>query len=143
SWLVTYLAGAETLGYVEGARIVGQPVTVLMVGLGAVLGPRITRAARAKDRETAGRVSHQFEQMIFASGVLGALIVAAPAPINPLTSFLPVAYAVPGLVVGSIAAYTVMNAAQARRYALFGGGLERLVARSEIEGNVVRMLVAL
>jgi hypothetical protein len=143
SWLVTDLAGAETLGHVEGARIVGQPVTVLMVGLGAVLGPRITRAAGARDQATAERVGRQFERMILASGVLWALVVAAPAPINPLTAFVPVAYAVPGLVVGSIAAYTIMSLAQGRRYAMFGGGLERLVARSELEGNVARMLVAL
>lgn len=75
--------------------------------------------------------------------MIWALVVAAPAPINPLTSFLPVAYAVPGLVVGSIAAYTIMSLAQGRRYAMFGGGLERFVARSELEGNVARMLVAL
>jgi O-antigen/teichoic acid export membrane protein len=143
SWLVSALAGAATLGYVEAARIVSQPVSVLQVGLGSVLGPRVTRAASSRDEATATRVKRQFERLILIAGVGWALAVAAPAPWNLLTRFLPTAYVVPGLVAASIAAFTIMSLSQGRRYELFGAARERLVARAELEGNVVRIVVAL
>jgi O-antigen/teichoic acid export membrane protein len=142
SWLVSALAGAATLGYVEAARIVSQPVSVLQVGLGSVLGPRVTRAASSRDRATANRVKRQFERLILIAGLGWAVVVAAPAPWNLLTRFLPTAYVVPGLVAASIAAFTIMSLPQGRRYELFGAARERLVARAELEGNVVRIAIA-
>lgn len=142
SWLVSVLAGAATLGYVEAARIVSQPVSVLQVGLGSVLGPRVTRAASARDPATAAGVKHQFERLILIAGIGWAIAVAAPAPWNLLTRFLPTAYVVPGLVAASIAAFTIMSFPQGRRYELFGAGRERLVARAELEGNILRIAIA-
>ncbi len=139
SWLVTALVGPATLGYVEAARIVSQPVAVLQTGLGAVLGPRVTRAASVRDRIRATGVKRQFERMILLAGVAWAILVAAPAPWNPLPRFLPTAYVVGGLVFASIAAFTIMSLPQGRRYELYGAGRERLVARAEIEGNVLRL----
>ncbi len=142
SWLVSSLAGAATLGFVEAARIVSQPVAVLQVGLGSVLGPRVTRAATAHDRETSNRVKRQFERLILAAGAGWLLFVAAPLPWNPLPHLLSTAYAVPGLVAVSVIAFTIMSLPQGQRYELFGAGRERLVARAEIEGNVIRMAIA-
>jgi O-antigen/teichoic acid export membrane protein len=42
--LVTHLASATTLGYVQAVQVLSQPVNVLMVGLSAVLGPRLMQA---------------------------------------------------------------------------------------------------
>ncbi len=142
SWLVTCLAGAATLGFVEAARIVSQPVSVLQVGLGSVLGPRVTRASGARDQVAVARLKRQFERLILAAGIGWAIAVAAAAPWNPLPVFLPTAYEVPGLVIASIAAFTIMSLPQSRRYELFGAGRERLVARAELEGNVLRVAIA-
>ena len=139
AWLVTAIAGAATLGYVEAARVVSQPVAVLQTGLGAVLGPRVTRAASVRDRALSAATKRQFERMILLAGVAWALLVAAPAPWNPLPRFLETAYVVTGLVAASIAAFTVMSLPFGRRFELYGARLEKLAARAEVEGNLLRL----
>jgi O-antigen/teichoic acid export membrane protein len=142
SWLVSSLAGAATLGFVEAARIVSQPVSVLQTGLASVLGPRVTRAARAGDPAAARRIKRQFERLILLAGVGWLLAVGLPAPWNPLPTILATAYAVPGLVAVSIVAFTIMSLPQSHRFELFGIGEERLVARAEVEGNAIRLAIA-
>lgn len=143
AWLVSALAGAAILGYVEAARIVSQPVAVLQVGLGSVLGPRVTRASVARDRVGADRTKRQFRRLIVLAGIGWLAAVGLPAPWNPLPRILATAYVVPGLVAVSIAAFTILSLSWLHRYELFGAGRERLVARAELEGNVVRLVVAL
>jgi O-antigen/teichoic acid export membrane protein len=142
SWQVSTIAGAATLGFVEAARIVSQPVAVLQIGLGNVLGPRATRSARRRDRAGSRTVNRLFRRLILLAGGCWLVAVAAPMPWNPLPGLLPTAYAVPGLVAASIAAFTILSLSQGPRFELYGAGRERSAAQAEVEGNVVRIGVA-
>src|SRR5215210_6370062 len=43
--LVSRFSSTETLGYAEAARVLGQPILVLALGISASLGPRSMEAA--------------------------------------------------------------------------------------------------
>ncbi|MDQ3809909.1 MAG: hypothetical protein M3336_06415, partial [Chloroflexota bacterium] len=62
--IVSHLAGTRTLGYAEAARILGQPPSVLALGLVAVLGPRSMQAAQRGDLKTARRISRMFAALM-------------------------------------------------------------------------------
>lgn len=142
SWLVAALAGAATLGLVEAGRIVSQPVQVLQVGLGGVLGPRATRASSQRDERTARRVVRQFRTLILAAGFAWLVVVGLPGPWNPLPALLPNAYVLPGIVAAWILGLTLMNLSEGLRLVLFGARRERQVVRAELEGNAARLAVA-
>jgi hypothetical protein len=55
SVIVSRLDTPQALGYAEAARIVGQPIFVLAVGLSAVLNPRAMEAGAYRDRAAARR----------------------------------------------------------------------------------------
>lgn len=143
SWQISAIAGAATLGFVEAARIVSQPVAVLQLGLLNVLGPRATRAASRRDPEASRLVNRLFRSLILLAGGGWLVAVAVPGPWNPLPAFLPTAYVIPGLVAASIAAFTILSLSQSLRYELYGARRERLVAQAEVEGNVARTVIAL
>lgn len=143
SWLVTSIAGSATLGYVHAARIVGQPVAVIQKGLGSVLGPRATRAASQRDLAALSRISRLFGGLIIIAGAFWMAAVAIPAPWNVLPEVLPLAYVVPGLVAAAIIAYTIQSLSVARRYEVYGAAKEKSAAKTELQGNVVRVGVAL
>jgi len=142
SWLISAIAGAATLGFVEAARVVGQPVAVLQGGLLSVLGPRATRAGSTRDLAASRNVNRLFRRLILVAGAGWLLAVGVPAPWNVLPAFLPTAYAVPGLVAASIAAFTILSLSQGYRYELYGARRERQVAQAEIEGNAIRIVIA-
>jgi O-antigen/teichoic acid export membrane protein len=143
SWQISAIAGAATLGFVEAARIVSQPVAVLQLGLLNVLGPRATRAASRRDPEASRLVNRLFRRLILLAGGGWLVAVAVPGPWNPLPGFLPTAYVIPGLVAASIAAFTILSLSQSLRFELYGARRERLVAQAEVEGNVTRTVIAL
>jgi O-antigen/teichoic acid export membrane protein len=142
SWQISVLAGAATLGFVEAARIVGQPVAVLQLGLLNVLGPRATRAASSRDRTASRRVNRLFRRLILLAGGGWLLAVGVPFAWNPMATLLPTAYVVPWLVAASIAAFTVLSLSQGYRFELYGARRERQVAQAEIEGNAGRIAIA-
>lgn len=134
--LVAHLAGAEALGFAEGARVVSQPIYVLTAGLAAVLGPRSIDAAQRRDRRHARRVSATFLGLVTASSLLYALAVGLHWRWNPLPMLLPNAYAVGGLVLLMIVANALMGVIMPYRYELLGARRERSLTAVEAAGSV-------
>jgi len=64
SVIVTRLDDPAALGYAEAARIVGQPIFVLAVGLSAVLNPRAMEAGAGRDRAAARRVARPYTVLL-------------------------------------------------------------------------------
>jgi O-antigen/teichoic acid export membrane protein len=142
AWQISTIAGAATLGFVEAARIVGQPVAVLQLGLLNVLGPRATRAASTRDLTASRRVGRLFRRLILVAGGAWLLAVGIPVEWNPMAMLLPTAYVVPWLVAASIAAFTILSLSQGYRFELYGARREAQVAQAEMEGNAARIAIA-
>jgi O-antigen/teichoic acid export membrane protein len=68
SVIVTRLDTPEALGYAEAARIVGQPIFVLAVGLSAVLNPRAMEAGASRDRTAARHVARPYALLLAIVG---------------------------------------------------------------------------
>jgi hypothetical protein len=60
SVIVSRLDDPAALGYAEAARVVGQPIFMLAVGLPAVLNPRAMEAGAGRDRAAARHVARPF-----------------------------------------------------------------------------------
>ena len=142
SFIVSRLVGAATLGFIEAARVLSQPVTVVGVGLGAVLGPRITQAAAARDRIGVRHFVRRYYLLLLVVGVGYLVLFGFPLAIDPLVTFVPTAYAVPGLLAASIISWTILNLSQASRAEQLGAHRERFIARVEVEGNAARLAIA-
>ncbi len=104
SLLVTNLADADTLGLAEAARIAAQPVTVLALGLAAVLRPSSMEAAIGGHRPEARRLSRRFGLGLALATLLYLGAVSLPESINPLQALVPNAFTSPGLVELSVVA---------------------------------------
>lgn len=101
---VAHLAGSDTLGFAEAARVVAQPVLVAATGLAAVLRPSSMEAAVAFDGRRARRVSRRFTLLMAAIALAYLLWTVTPAPFNVLRLLVPVGFSVPGLVAASVVA---------------------------------------
>jgi O-antigen/teichoic acid export membrane protein len=85
SVMITRLASAEALGHAEAARIVAQPMFVLMVVLSAVLGPRSMEAAAAPDHHQASSIARPFNALLVAAALAYGLLTVVPWWGNPFT----------------------------------------------------------
>ena len=100
--VIVRLVGADVMGYAEAARVAAQPVLVLGMGLGAVLGPRGMEAAIARDLPRARRAHHAYMFLIVGTG-LAYLAIAGFAWVgNPMMYLVPAAYTVTGLTAVTI-----------------------------------------
>jgi O-antigen/teichoic acid export membrane protein len=140
--LVTHLAGAATLGYVEAARVVSMPVFVLMMGLSAVLVPRLMEAAADRRPDRARLASLPFRIVIVVSGVLYLLAVGFRWRLNPLVSVLPAAYVAQGVVALMIVGQALQGILQPPRAELTGAGRVRLLFRLNLAASLSLCLVA-
>lgn len=107
--IISIIAGPEILGYAESARVVAHPVLVLGTGLSYVLGPRIMKAAIAKDRAKARHTRLRFAALIAAAAAAYVLIVGPQWAGNPMVKLVPGAYEVSWLVAASIGANFLMG----------------------------------
>ncbi len=126
--ILTQLAGPKAYGYAEAARQVAQPITVLSMGLMAVLGPRAVRAGSQRD-ETAG--AHNRHTFIGAMTVAGAAYLAIAGfdwTLNPMAWLVPAAYVVSGLVIATIVANLLAAAFLIYGRELLGAGRVRPLA---------------
>jgi O-antigen/teichoic acid export membrane protein len=130
--LVTHLASAATFGYVEAARVVSQPVYVLMMGLAAVFTPRLMKAGSDRAADLASRVGWPFKAMLIAGGLLYLLAVGFMWPFNPLPRVLPSAYVAEGAVPLMILALTLQGILHPARSELMGAGQAPALLRLEI-----------
>jgi O-antigen/teichoic acid export membrane protein len=134
--LVTHLSSAATLGYVEAARVVSQPLFVVMLGLSAVLVPRLMEAAAQRRPDLARNASLPFQAIVIACGLLYLLVVGFRWPLNPLPLALPSAYAVQGVVPMMITAQILQSILQPPRAELTGAGQVRTLLRLEIASSL-------
>jgi hypothetical protein len=96
--LLTGLGNSTDVGNGEGARVLAQPVTVLVIGLLAVLNPEIMEAANNRSIRKLIKFCVLFWGLA-AVAILGwALLVGFQWPFNPLPRFQKPAYAVHGLL---------------------------------------------
>jgi O-antigen/teichoic acid export membrane protein len=118
--LIAKAAGSSALGYAEAARIVAQPLYVLMMGLNYSLGPRSMEAGAARNREQAQRIAHPYIMVLLGTALLYGGITVVPWPGNPLGTLIPKAYVVIGLVPASVLAYLLLGLPSPYRFELFG-----------------------
>jgi O-antigen/teichoic acid export membrane protein len=142
SILVSRLAGAEALGHAEAARIAAQPVFVMAVGLSAVLGPRSMEAGVARNVRQAKRVSRPFVSLLLVAAVAYGAVLVRPWPGNPVAALLPLAYAVPGLVLVSVLANMLIGVVFPMRAELLAARRERALVRVAVLSAALQTAVS-
>jgi O-antigen/teichoic acid export membrane protein len=140
--LVAHLAGPDVLGLAEAARVAGQPILVLTIGLSAVLGPLSMRAAQDHDALAARRAARRFTTLTAAGGGAYLLIVGHAWSLNPMAALLPGAYAVSGLVALTVLANMAQAVAFPGRSEMLGAERNAALAGIEVAGNAMRLAVA-
>jgi O-antigen/teichoic acid export membrane protein len=141
SVLITRLASAEALGHAEAARIVAQPMFVLLVGLSAVLGPRSMEAAAARDYKVARNIARPFNALLVTAGLAYSAMTVLPWWGNPFGALVPKAYAVPGLVLASVLGYVVVGIVFPYRSELLGAHQERLLPPVAMLAGAAQLVV--
>jgi O-antigen/teichoic acid export membrane protein len=141
SVLIIRLANAEALGHAEAARIVAQPMFVLMVGLLAVLGPRSMEAGAARDYQRARSIARPFTVLLVAAGLTYSALTAVPWWGNPFGALVPKAYDLSGLVLASVLGYVVVGLVFPYRSELFGARQERRLPRIAILAGIAQLVV--
>ncbi|MDJ0952873.1 MAG: hypothetical protein QNJ81_04280 [Acidimicrobiia bacterium] len=102
--ILTQLAGPEAYGYAEAARQVAQPITVLAVGLMAILGPRAVRAGTAGDAVAGAHNRRSFVGLMLLAGAGYIALAGFDWALNPMAWLVPAAYTMSGLVVATVVA---------------------------------------
>jgi O-antigen/teichoic acid export membrane protein len=133
--VIARISGPDTLGYLEAARVVAQPVLVFALGLSAVLGPRLMRAAQTRRRDDARRLARQFSAAIAVMGLMYALVFGIRYPGNVLALLIPKAFIVPGVVMLTIIAQIAVSLATPQRSELLGAGWNKTLAGVEAISN--------
>jgi hypothetical protein len=126
--IVTRLAGSVSYGYAEAARQVAQPITVLAVGLSAVLGPRAVRAGMSSDAVAARRTRASYSALLVAGAVAYVAIAGSSWSLNPMAHLVPSAYEVSWLVTATIAANLLAGLFLILERELLGAGRARILA---------------
>jgi O-antigen/teichoic acid export membrane protein len=96
--LLTGLVNATAVAHGEAARILAQPVTVLAVGLLAVLNPELMEGTRNRDVRGLVRTYGLFLALIAVAIAAWTTLIGFDWSFNPLPRFQPKAYAVRGLL---------------------------------------------
>ena len=143
SVIVTRLDTPEALGYAEAARMVGQPLFVLAVGLSAVLFPRALEAGAGRDRAAARHVARPYTLLLAAVGLVYAALTVVPWWGNPLARLVPQAYAVAGLVPVTVLSFVLLGLTIIPRGELTGAGRERVLPQVGLVAGVLQCAAAL
>jgi O-antigen/teichoic acid export membrane protein len=130
--LIVELAGPEAMGYAEAARVAAQPILVLGVGLGAVLGPRGMEAAIRRNRAAAQKALRVFLGLILATGIVYLLIVGHVWIGNPMIYLVPPAYEITGLVAVTIIAHILTASCFQLTSELMGGRKEAALTKMSL-----------
>jgi O-antigen/teichoic acid export membrane protein len=133
--VIARISGPDTLGYLEAARVVAQPVLVFTLGLSAVLAPQLMRAAQTRQRNDARRLAWQFSAAIAVVGLMYALVFGIRYPGNVLALLIPKAFIVPGVVMLTIVAQITVSLASPQRSQLLGAGWNKTLAGVEAISN--------
>jgi O-antigen/teichoic acid export membrane protein len=140
--VISHLAGVDTLGHAEAARIMTQPLFVLSTGLSAFLGPRSMEAGRGRVLHDARDISRGFVWLMLVTGIPYLLLTGVPWSWSPLPALVPTAYAIRGLVAATAFATILNGLVFPYRSELLGAGRQRTLASVEIAGNALRLAAA-
>ncbi len=125
--IITFMAGPEVLGYAEAARIASQPVLVLGIGLGFVLGPRIMRGAIERDASVS-RTNHiKFNVIVVAAALLYIAVAGWNWPGNPMAALLPNAFVVSWLVPATVVSQLTLGTLGLLTQELMAAGRARAI----------------
>lgn len=127
--LINALLGTATLGFVEAARVVAQPINVLANGLMAQTGPRLTSASSQGNRSVAKVWRGRFLAMLFALAVPYIALVGYPWRVNPLSFLTPRAYELNGLTAAMLMAIMVSCLIRPFVAEMLGARLQRAVTQ--------------
>jgi O-antigen/teichoic acid export membrane protein len=141
--IVSRLATPEALGYAEAARIVGQPLFVLAVGLAAVLHPRAMEAGAGRDRAAARHVARPYALLLVTVGLVYAALTVVPWWGNPLARLVPQAYVVAGLVPVTVVSFVLFGLPIIPRGELTGARHERVLPQVGVVAGVLQCTAAL
>lgn len=126
--ILTQLAGPEAYGYAEAARQVAQPITVLAVGLMAILGPRAVRAGSGGDAVAGAHNRRSFVGLMLLAGVAYMALAGFDWALNPMAWLVPAAYVVSGLVIATVVANMLAAVFLILGRELLGAGQARSLA---------------
>lgn len=124
SVVIVELAGPEAMGFAESARVAAQPIIVVGMGLGAVLGPRGMEAAISRNARSARRHHLGFVGLVAIIGLVYLAIAGISWPLNVMEALVPSAFEIQGLVAATIAANIITAATFQGRNELMGGRKE-------------------
>jgi O-antigen/teichoic acid export membrane protein len=140
--IITFVAGPAVLGYAEAARVAAVPIIVLGVGLGYVMGPRVMRAAIARDIAVSRHNHHRFNTFLIGASAIYALAVGFNWMGNPMALLVPKAYIVPGLVVATVFANVFLAAIVLVIQELTAAGRSRTIGLVSIVAAPLQLLGA-
>ncbi len=140
--IITFVAGPEILGYAEAARIVAQPVLVLGIGFGFVLGPRAMKAAIAHDQQASRSIHLRFTGIVSLAALAYAAIAGWGWVGNPMATLLPNAYEVAWLVPATIAAHVVIGGLGLKVQELMAAGQARPIGVVGLLTAPIQLLAA-
>lgn len=130
--VLNFSAGTAALGFVEGARIVAQPINVVSLGLMAQAGPRLIQAGSQRDLKKARAWRVRFWLLLTGTAIPYLIIAGFPTGINPLTELTPRAFEVRGLTAAVFVAVVIGALVRPLRTELLGARLQRDVTRITI-----------
>lgn len=130
--VVTAAAGPAAAALVEAVRLLAQPGAVAVVGVPAVLGPRIMHSALIGDAAAVRRLWGRCLLVAFALGAPYALVVSIPWDDNPLRLLVPRAFEEPYLLGAVVLVQAVGYAVGAYRAVPIVLGRAPLVLRVDV-----------
>lgn len=140
--LLTQLAGAAAYGHAEAARQVAQPITVLSVGLGAVMGPRAVRAGSRGDRAAAQRNRRKYGISVALAVGIYIAVAGFDWVGNPMSRIIPSAYEVPWLVVATVFGNAIVAILILPKNELIGASKANLLAGLALVSSPMLLITA-
>lgn len=140
--IIGLMAGIPSLGFLEGSRIVAQPIFVITQGLIAQVGPKSTEAGAKRDSDAASRWRIRFGLLLSLVAVPYALVTAASWPANPFSELAPRAYAIPGLTATMLVAVWLTALLRPLKAEMLGARLQRPLAYLTIWLGLVEIALA-
>lgn len=140
--VVVQIAGAETLGLFETARVAARPLQVVGLGLIAVLSPQLMEAAMRRERAGAARVRRFYWLATALLGLVYMGLFAWPWRFNPMVWLVPNTYIVPGLAAAAILGNIAWNLALPVQAELVALRRHQQVAVLELGAQALRSALA-
>ncbi len=141
--ILSEIAGPTVYGYAEAARQVAQPITVLSVGLMAILGPRAVRAGSLADAVAGSKNRRSFVGLMLVAGVVYAGVAGFDWFLNPRAWLVPAAFEVEGLVIATVVANVLAAVFLIYGRELLGAGQARSLAVISLVASPALPLAAL